>query len=679
MTKIMMREPFVKEIQPISKDLIENPSSSLVITLSKSGDALSLFSDDIWDYSATSSLMRTINFRTKIKNLSSSINTDGREFKSAVKFLKVFALNWICEMNGCSMSKLNGDLVAISFLISYCVNNNIELDNVFADPNAICFLVTNSSAEKQIGLYLGKIQRFIDTASVLNRNNFWCNIQPSEEFSSSLRKTRKSFPETSQGLQTMIIPSRIYQNLLKDTIESLQIFNKHAEKISYVFSARTKVRDEALRLDQSMPISKLNKSQTSLVSFYWKTALKRDKKLTNILAELTDLNIIKNASWLSLTISLGQIQMKSAFVIAAFTGMRKNELLSIPFNGLRHIHSDTGNIPVVWSTTTKLESNGVPRFTKWVTGSIVEEAFEAAKFITQGVLNWSANKSQVAEDESKLPLFFSIENGKSGKPHPHFDYATTALNSNLIQKIMSSEHLLISEQDLKEVSQFLYGDEIPNNIKLGEPWPLGFHQFRRSLAVYAASSGYVSYPTLKSQLKHISMMMTVYYTDSNSRAINILGNGPEVKAMQKEWQEAQARVESDNLHELLDSRVTLTGAAGKNLQKRKVENKLPKFLDNRNSTKKAVKDGKIRYRSTLVGGCMSIKPCDKGAGVLASACISCENAVFSPESKSILLQTKDFYKSQLTLDIPKRVHHEYEVSIKKIDSLLSVLEVNQEK
>ena len=442
MTKTMMREPLVKEIQPISKDLIENPSSGLIVTLSKSGDALSLFSDDIWDYSATSNSHRTINFRTKIRNLSSSINTDGKKFKSAVKFLKVFTLNWNCEMNGCSMSKLNSDIVAISFLISYCVNNNIDFNNIFTDSSAIDFLVTNSSTEKQIGLHLGKIQRFIDTASVLNQSNFWCNMQPSKEFSSKLRKTRKSFPETSQSLQTMIIPSRIYQNLLKDTIESLQVFNKHAEQISYVFSARTKVRDEALRLDQSVPMSKLTKSQKSLIRFYWQTALKTDTKLTKILAELTDLNIIKNANWLSLTISLGQIQMKSAFVIAAFTGMRKNELLSIPFNGLRHIHSDTGNIPVVWSTTTKLESNGVPRFTKWVTGSIVEEAFEAAKFITQGALNWSANKSQVAEDESKLPLFFSIENGKSGKPHPHFDYATTALNSNLIQKIMSSEHLL---------------------------------------------------------------------------------------------------------------------------------------------------------------------------------------------------------------------------------------------
>lgn len=394
------------------------------------------------------------------------------------------------------------------------------------------------------------------------------------------------------------------------------------------------------------------------------------------MVKLKDLNIIEHANWSSLTIALGQTQMKCALIIAAFTGMRKNEILAIPYNGLKYIHSDNGDIPVVWSTTTKLESNGVPNFTKWVTCSVVEEAFEAAKLITQGALNWSGNKSQIEVDESKIPLFFSIEIGKFGKPHPHFDYATTALNTSLIQKIMSSEHLLLSEQDLEEVSHFLYGDEISNKVKLGEPWPLGFHQFRRSLAVYAASSGYVSYPTLKSQLKHISMVMTVYYTDSNSRAINILGNGPEVIAIQKEWQDAQARVESDNLHELLNSGVTLAGAAGKSLQTKRSNSQLPKFLENREHTKKAVKNGKISYRTTLVGGCMSIKPCDKGAGILASACISCENAVFLPESRSSLLQTKDFYESQLTLDIPKRVHHEYETSIKKIDSLLSVLVLN---
>ncbi|MGP9712737.1 hypothetical protein, partial [Psychrobacter sp. AOP29-E1-7] len=529
------------------------------------------------------------------------------------------------------------------------------------------------SSEKQIGLYLGKVQRIIDTASVLNQNNFWCNLQPSEEFSHKLKETRKSFPETSQTLQTMIIPSRIYQNLLKDTIESLQLFNKNTEKISYIFSVRTEVRDEALKIVELAPVRKLNKSQTNLVRYYWKNTLKTDTKLANILRELKDLDIIKDTSWSDLIISLGQIQMKSALIIAAFTGMRINEILAIPCNGLKYIHTDNGDIPVVWSTTTKLESNGVPKFTRWVTGSIVEEAFDAAKFIVQGALSWSGNKSQVETDDSKLPLFISIENGKFGKPHPHLDYATTSLNTSRFQKIMSSNHLLVSVQDLEEVSHFLYGDETSDKVKLGQPWPLGFHQFRRSLAVYAASSGYVSYPTLKSQLKHISMIMTVYYTDSNSRAINILGNGPEVAAMQKEWREAKARVESDNLHELLDTGVTLAGAAGKNLQTKRAENKLPKFLDDRNSTKKAVKNGKIRYRSTLVGGCMSIEPCDKGAGILASACISCENAVFLPESRSSLLQTKSFYESQLTLDIPKRVHREYETCIKQIDSLLSIL------
>lgn len=676
MTKVMMRESLVKEVQPTSKDLIKTPVSDLVVTLSKNGDALSVFSDDIWDYSATSNTLRTIDFKSKIQSLCTFNTIDNNKFNLAVRFLKIFALNWICEVNGCSMSKLNGDLVAISFLVSYCVNNNIDFDDIFTDANAIIFLVNNISSEKQIGLYLGKIQRFIDTASVLNKSNFWSKLQPSKEFSNKLKKTRKVFPETSQSLQTMVIPSRIYQEFLKNAIEEVQLFNNYTDKIGYVFSARTKVRNEALRLVEPVPVSKLNKPQMSLVSFYWRNALETDTKLANTLLELKDLDIIKDASWSGLTISLGQIQMKSALIIAAFTGMRKNELLSIPFNGLRHIHSDAGDIPVVWSTTTKLESNGVPRFTKWVTGSIVEEAFEAAKFITQGALNWSGNKSQIETDESKLPLFISIENGKFGKPHSHFDYATTALNTNLIQKIMSSKHLLISEQDLKEVSHFLYGDEISNKVKLGEPWPLGFHQFRRSLAVYAASSGYVSYPTLKSQLKHISMVMTVYYTDSNSRAVNILGDGPEVLAIKKEWLDAKARKESDNLHKLLESGVTLAGAAGKSLQTKRSNSPLPKFLENRENTKKAIKNGKISYRTTLVGGCMSIKPCDKGAGILASACISCENAVFLPESRSSLLQTKDFYESQLTLDIPKRVHHEYDTSIKKIDSLLSVLVLN---
>ncbi|WP_296404216.1 hypothetical protein [Psychrobacter sp.] len=669
----MMHESHIKEILPISKILIKNPYSDLVVTLSKNGDALSVFSDDIWDYSATSISPKTINFTYKIQSIS-MLDVSSSKFNLAVKFLKIFALNWVCQVNGCSISKLTSDLTAISFLIVYVIDNNLETTNVFEDPSAIDFLISNNCKEKRIGLLLGKIQRFIDTASVLNKDNYWSNLQPSKEFLKKLIDKKRVFPESTQSIQTLIIPSRIYQSLLKQTIEDLQIFNENQESIAYIFSVRSRIRDQVIDVSEAVTAGKLNNSQQALIRYYWKKALLSDKKLANSLLDLQKLNIINNANWLSLTISLGQIQIKSALIIAAFTGMRKNEVLSIPFNGLKYIHSDKGEIPVIWSTTTKLESNGVPRFTKWVTGSVVEDAFKAAQLVTRGALCWSGNKSEIVPDESKLPLFFSIEKGKSGEPHPYFDYSTTAFNTSLLKAIMhSSEHLLVTEQDLKEISHFLYGDEISSKVQIAKPWPLSFHQFRRSMAVYAASSGYVSYPTLKAQLKHISMVMTAYYTDSNSRAINILGDGSEIEAMRKEWQDAKARAESDNLHGLLNSDVTLAGAAGKSLHTKKVQSKLPRYLENRRNTKKAVKNGKIRYRTTLVGGCMSLKPCDKGAGVLASACISCVNAVFLPESTSSLLQTKKFYESQITLDIPKRVHREYETSIKQIDSLLSVL------
>lgn len=676
MKNIMMRESFSKEIQPIPNTLLDSPFNNLAVTFSKNGEALSIFSDDIWDYSATSNLLRTINFRSKIQKLLKTNSIDNKKIDLAVKFLKIFALNWICEVNGCSMTKLNSDLVALSFLIGYCVKNSIEQNHIFTEPDSIDFIITSNTSERQIGLCLARINRFIDTASVLNQNKFWINLQPSEEFLIKLRKARMSFPETTEVFQTMVIPSRIYQALLKDTIEILRIFNEFLDELKYIFSMRTGIRDKTLKIEENAPMAILTSSQKSLFKTYWDANLKKDDKLISILKELRKAGLIKELTWGSLTICLAQIQTRCAIIIAAFTGMRKQEVLAVPFNGLKYINSENGNIPVIWSTTTKLEKSGVPRFTKWVTGSVVEDAFKAAQFIAEGILAWSGNKSCIETDKSKLPLFLSIERGKFSKPHPNFNYTTSSLRDTQLERIMRSKQLLISEKDISEISWFLYGDEISDSVQLGQPWPLGFHQFRRSLAVYAASSGYVSYPTLKSQLKHISMIMTVYYTDSNSRAINILGNGPEVITMQKEWQEAQARVESDNLHELLDSGVKLTGAAGKNLQTKRAENKLPKFLDDRNSTKKAVKNGKIRYRSTLVGGCMSIKPCDKGAGILASACISCENAVFLPESRSSLLQTKDFYESQLTLDIPKRVHHEYETSIKKIDSLLSVLVLN---
>ena len=62
MSRIMMRESPVKEVKPIIKIFKDAFPNNLVVTITKNGDPLSRFSDDIWDYSATSNNLRNLHF-----------------------------------------------------------------------------------------------------------------------------------------------------------------------------------------------------------------------------------------------------------------------------------------------------------------------------------------------------------------------------------------------------------------------------------------------------------------------------------------------------------------------------------------------------------------------------------------------------------------------------------------
>ncbi len=676
MAKLMLRDSNALEVLPSREVLTLYPSDDLVVTITKDGNPLSRFGDDIWDYGATSSTMKTLNFRAKIDKITpvdGCRDASENSRSSANKFLKTLALHWISVVGGCSMSKLNGDVVAASFLVRFCLDKGIPVRNIFSTPEAIDFLIVRALTVKQAGLLLGKIQRFTDTATVLGNNLFWEGLRPSVEFQNKLKRVRKSFPETTDTVQTLLIPSEIYQGILKKTIDDLDRFLEHEEAIKFLFQIRTLARDKGVSLDKKLDAGPLTKNQAARVTIQWNKLMQENSKVSMALKELSEAGISKSESWAGLMDNLNRWQLRCAILIAAFTGMRKSELLAIPLNGFKTLNTSNGAIPVVWSTTTKLENNGVPRFTKWVTSSIVEAAFKVARIIAEGALAWSDDRRITDVKEQETPLFLSVEYGKKGIPHPQFRFTTTSFNGRLASVDLYKKELQVSEQDIAETSWFLYGENVPSCIKVGEAWPLTFHQFRRSMAVYAAASGRVSYPVLKAQLKHISMVMTVYYSDSNSRAVNILGNEAEVKALRAEWADAKARVEADDLYKLLESGQPLAGSAGKRLRAQQARVELPDFLESRKMTKQAVKNGKIRYRPTLVGGCMSVKPCNKGAGVLASACISCEDSVFLPGSKAALEQTKEFYEAELAEGAPKRARQEYKANIKKIDSFMQNL------
>ena len=674
---VMMRESSVKEvILPVeSLDCMSDIPLDLVVTITRDGKPLSRFADDVWDYSATSVSQKTLNFRGKIESIllrnGSAIDNPDILNKAITQF-KGLILHWINAIGGCSISKLNGDTTALGYLVAHSLVVEQNVESVFSNPMSIEFMIKHISTEKQIGIFLAKIQRFVDTVLMQNINPFWLKYQPSSEFLDKLKNSRKMFPETTESTQTLLIPSNIYQVFLRKIIEDLTLFTEFKEKISYVFSKRALARDQGLTLDDGNIQDNITRNQSGRIQYYWRLLIEDDQRLSFILKELVDVGISKDNSWSGIIRSISLWQTRCIVLIAAFTGMRKNEILAIPLNGLSYLKTVQGNIPVVWSTTTKLEENGAPRFTKWVTSNIVQIAFDVARTLTTGILEFSGSSKAIIDNERNVPLFMSVEKGKTGIPHPSFDFTVTNLALDQLIKGYYRKELMISKYDIEELEWFLYGKETLT-IQEGGIWPLALHQFRRSLAVYAAGSGKVSYPTLKSQLKHISLVMTTYYADSNSRAIDILSNDNGVKSLKSEWKEARARMESDSLYSIVNSDIPLSGIAGKKLSIQRITGELPEFLESRKETAKAVKNGKIRYRPTMVGGCMSQKPCNKGAGVLASACVSCENAVFLPGSREALIQTKEFYQNQLKTKLPNRAREEYELNIKRIDSFMASL------
>lgn len=671
---VMMRESSVKEVViPID---LRNFSTclpmDLVVTINKTGEPLSRFRDDIWDYSATSASLRKINFRSKVQSI---LQREGYNVKpseisdKAITVYKEITLHWISIIGGCSLSKLNGDVTVLSYFIAYNIMTDTNFTDIFSDSASIDFMIKHISTDKQAGVYLAKVQRFINIILIQKESSFWFQHQPSKDFLIKLRNSRKIFPETTKSTQTLLIPSAIYQQFLKKVIEDLTQFIDYTESINYVFSKRALARDQAVAADKGSIKADLTRNQQRKISYYWECIVKKDSKLGSILNELSDKRISRDNTWSGVVRSLSFWQARCAVLIAAFTGMRRNEILAIPLNGLSYLSTDKGEIPVVWSTTTKLEEHGVPKFTKWVTSNIVQLAFDVSRILVTGILKFSGNSTTNISNESNVPLFLSVEQQGRVNPHPNFDFSVATLGLDQLIKNYYLAELTISQNDVEELRWFLYGED-SSLIKKGELWPLGFHQFRRSLAVYAAGSGNVSYSTLKAQLKHISMVMTVYYADSNSRAIDILSNKDGVHALKMEWLDARARVEADHLYDLVNSNTPLSGVAGKKLSIQKIKKELPEFLTSRKETVKAVKNGKIRYRPTLVGGCMSPKPCNKGAGVLASACVNCENAVFLPGSIESLKQTKEFYQDQLQTTLPSRARNEYELNIKRIDSFM---------
>ena len=347
--------------------------------------------------------------------------------------------------------------------------------------------------------------------------------------------------------------------------------------------------------------------------------------------------------------------------------MRANEVLSCAYNAFEKKVVKHSDVYTVRAYTRKLVGMK-PISALWVTSKNLEPTNQVAQSICRIGLKYRKLCYIDSLVESEVPLFFSFYHHDTELSTFFPEYALTPISfGDNLNKLINN--CVLTQEDLDEAVKMqpsiLFGEH--KNIVVGELWPFSPHQFRRTLAVYCARSGLVSLPTLKNQLKHIEVDMTAYYADGAMFAED-LSKQDFISEFQDELIEAEC---DQYFADTANQELPLFGGHGTWLEVNKVSMGGVDFLEDRTKTLKSMKDNRIAYKQTPLGGCTMNGSCDKLSLAHISACVTCPKALFNDRSvKALTTLKKSLSKVILRFEESSPYRQQTDLEIKAIDKLL---------
>ncbi|MEQ1388823.1 hypothetical protein ABLT88_04825 [Acinetobacter radioresistens] len=468
-------------------------------------------------------------------------------------------------------------------------------------------------------------------------------IQTLDEIAAVKQKEAKPF-----AIQTKLIPSRIYMNMIEFFENHLIEFNEFSEK--WVEWFETKDSNPRFALSPAT-----YDDYKVAISF-------NDARDSFGFTQLFEKHKIKTHHHIERYLTTTQLIAK--FWIHIFSGMRDNEVNHLPANCYQKVQHDDGDMHVLNGFSSKI--NGLNHTkTYWMTIEEILYAVEAAKTI--GEIYAIQNKVYDRSDLSQYPLFTTRLNQSVSKALKNkgklinknerysedfvspFNGAPVKYSANFngtrhYLDTLMKEQLLITEEDIVELENFDGFRDWRNDkdCQIGETWKIATHQFRRSLAVYSARSGMVSVGSLAVQFKHLSETMTLYY-----RKNSIFANNFVIDQSQREFLEDfeyQRLVQSSLLFEegVINTSTRLFGGEGTRLQHIKDKGQLLKIFPNREETIKRMKKGELTYKPSLFGGCTNPDSCERISFTAISSCIDCSFAVFDNNTETKIAKAKTY-------------------------------------
>jgi len=319
---------------------------------------------------------------------------------------------------------------------------------------------------------------------------------------------------------------------------------------------------------------------------------------------------------------LNEIQTLLSLQIQAYTGMRADEVQNLPWNCIEESRRDGDSRIhyIVNGTTTKL-SRGREKKAQWITIEVAAEAIRIAQKLATAIYDAEGVKLNLIN--SRKGSFLFPRNCCDGHSRDIGSPGARPAVLKMADRIRSILCPVITDEDQHEL--YLIDPSrswaTEDKFVVGSRWYLQTHQLRRSLALYAQSSGLVSLPSLKRQLQHLTAEMATYYCRGSAFSKNFIGEKvkTEAKHFGSEWQEAQpvSQFLAYAASVLLSDESEIFGGHAAWLKARSHDENGRIFLD-RAATLKSFKKGEIAYRPTPLGGCVNPGSCDKNPMIVLS-------------------------------------------------------------
>ena len=622
-------EQFLPDEYNLQNNQLTVPNT-FVLSRTKNGETLSVYSDNVWDLSPYSPKCHCrLNFDSWLEDA----REDDFLFCQIRAEMKKISFTLLYIKSGKSIIKsIEQRHTVLRQFAAIAYKNGCTLQQLFSD---VAYMSKVNDA--YVGVSYQKaihIKAFLTDCFVIQQQHplvipAFSTYKPIEHLARLAARIRLQSGKV--GPQTKLIPSRIYMILINGLSEKLNEFNHYVPALHQWFQ-RIQQEPYFARMPREF------KDYKNAVSFV------DARDLLGLTALFENNQIQKHAN---LTRYMTLIQGMAKLWIHLFTGMRDNEVNQLSSDCYQTIQSKEHLVHVIMGYTSKLHGGG-NKSTYWITFEDIQFGVHAAQSIGEiyALLNPHYDMSNPAEYPLFPTLYSQKHRNKNNRNIEHetdfisnFEGAPTRTQSNFNQylsriSVLLGDGLKITESDIAELEAF---DGFRNwreekDCQVGEYWNICTHQFRRSLAVYSARSGIIGLGALSVQYKHLTEAMTLYYRDNAVFAPNILASDSQKEFIQE--LEYQRLVHSYTQFEdgVINSSSRLLGGAGTYLQLQKDHEQLLTVFPNRDEAIKRMKRGEIAYKPSLLGACNNPDSCEKISFTAITSCLSCAHAVFDATS-----------------------------------------------